>query len=58
MVEHFPSSCEGIMPQVANFGDVFININVDGTSIGFVGLVVLCVVFRKCLKRLLLKLIK
>ena len=58
MVEHFSASCEGIMPQVANFGDVFININVDGTSVGFVGLVVLCVVFRKCLKRLLLKLIK
>lgn len=58
MVEHFPSSCEGIMPQVANFGDVFININVDGTSVGFVGLVVLCVAFRKCLKRLLQKLLK
>lgn len=46
------------MPQVANFGDVFININVDGTSVGFVGFVVLCVAFRKCLKRLLQKLLK
>ena len=43
MVEHFSSSCEGIMPQDAKFGDVFIDINVDGMSVGFVGFVVLCV---------------
>ena len=55
MVPTTTSSCEGIMPQTAYYGDITFNINVDGLflllAVGVVA--VLCVALRKFLNRFL-----
>lgn len=57
MVTTFSSSCDGIMPQVLCFGDVILNINVDGASVVCIAIgIVFSAASRKFLKRLLKRL--
>ena len=53
MLISIQSSCEGIMPQAISFGDVILNIYVDGTSLlAIVAVVLLGTVSRKVLRKL------
>lgn len=53
MLSGIHSSCEGIMPQAICFGDVILNIYVDGTSLlAVVAVVLLGTVSRKVLRKL------